>query len=100
LPDDLRGVGKAAGAMPGINQSAVNRNVEHSGRAFDEFGLGADCALDVSCQTGSLRQIVSGGAVGDRNLHSLLQLDCGRSAPLEEGSRFQFTAIFSPQRFQ
>jgi hypothetical protein len=62
--------------MPGINQFAVNRNVEHASRAFDELGFYTQCALYFGRQTGGLRQIVSGCAVSDGNLHDLFQRDC------------------------
>jgi len=67
--DDFGGGGKAAGAVARVDQRTVCADIEDAGRAFDERRFDAERALDFGSQTGGLRQIVSGRAVGVRDLH-------------------------------
>ena len=48
---------------------AVGDDIENAAMTLDELDLEAKLVADVGRQTGGLRQIASGDAVDDRNLH-------------------------------
>jgi len=61
--------GKAAVAVLGEEQLAVERDVENPAAALDELRLDAERLLDRGRQTGSPGQVVSGAAVGNGDVH-------------------------------
>ena len=66
------------------DELAVQLDIENPAGAADELSRDAVLLLDLGCQTGSLRLVVSALAVGDLDLHARL-LDC--ESTLEFSSR-------------
>jgi hypothetical protein len=62
-------LGKPADFVLREDLLAVDRHVKHATAALDEHGLDALGLLDLGRQTGGARQIISGDAVFDRDLH-------------------------------
>jgi hypothetical protein len=60
----------AAGALLGEYELAVRRDVEDAARSPDELGLDPERLPDLGRQTDGARQVVSGNAVGDGDLHA------------------------------
>jgi len=67
--DNLAGLGIAVVAVLGKDELAVGRDVEHAVRALRQLGVNPQGLLDLGSQTGRPRQVVSGNAVGDDDLH-------------------------------
>jgi hypothetical protein len=86
-PDDLLGLGVALVAVLGEDELAVAGNVEDAVRAFRQLSLDPQGLLDPGSQTDRPRQVVSGNAVGDDDLHagimprSARRAQSGRAGP-------------------
>jgi len=68
-PNDFPGVGKPPFTVFRENKAAIGDDIEDAAGALDEFRLDAEFFENFSRQTGGLRQVVSGGAVFDRDVH-------------------------------
>lgn len=68
--DDLGVLGKAFLGVLGEDEVAVRDDVEHTVGPFDQLGVDAERVLDGGRQTGGLGQVLSTGAVGNRQRHS------------------------------
>ena len=69
LREDLFWVGEAAGFRLRVDRASVDDYVEHAAAAANQLGLDADFLLDRGRQTGGLREVVSGAAVRDGDVH-------------------------------
>jgi hypothetical protein len=61
--------GEAAGLVLGIDQLPIRFDVEDSVGTLDELWIDAELFFDPGRQTGGLREVVSGDAVGDGHAH-------------------------------
>ena len=66
---DLVQLGEAPGLVLRPDQVAIHHDVEHALVTLDQHGFYAAILANGGCQTGSLRQVVSNHAVGDRDVH-------------------------------
>ena len=57
--------------MLGIDQRAVNGDVEDAPASLDQFGPHAEPLLDCGRQTGGLGEVASTGAVLNRDAHAV-----------------------------
>jgi hypothetical protein len=55
----------------GKNLTVVDDDVERTGRAALERGFDAELLLDLGCQTGRPRKVVSNDAVFDGDVHGI-----------------------------
>lgn len=62
------GFRKAAGLMLGIQQLAVELDIEDAALPFDELGIETKFLTNLSCQTGSSGMVVSNNAIFYRKL--------------------------------
>lgn len=62
--------GKTTNAIFGEKNLVVRHDIEDALAALHEGRFDSECLLDLSRQTGSLGQVVSKRAVGDRDLHA------------------------------
>ena len=70
-PELAQGIRRIYASMFGgtEDQLAIDKNVEDSASALHQLGVDTDLLLDRGRQTGGLREVVSGRAIRDRNLH-------------------------------
>jgi hypothetical protein len=62
----------AVGFVFGINQFSIGDDIKNALASGDERRRDARGSLDLRCRTGSLRQVVSHGAILDRDSHDFL----------------------------
>jgi hypothetical protein len=67
--DDFVVMRKTSGGVLRKYQLAVHRYVENAAVAAGQLGVDANFVLDCGCQTGSLGQVVSTFAIGNRHAH-------------------------------
>src|SRR5437870_5396388 len=84
LLEDLRVRREAIRGLVGVDDLAVDRDLEDAAGAFLQPGREAVLLLDDLLQTGGLRQVVSLAAVQDLDVHRvLLSLEGGRPSLLD-----------------
>jgi hypothetical protein len=71
LLDQCLLVGKFTRRVFGVFQRAVNQHVEHSASTWNQISLDSKGILQLGGQTDRRGSVVSTGAVGDRNFHSM-----------------------------
>jgi hypothetical protein len=76
---DLAGLREAPELVLGKDERAVHLDVEDAAAAADQLGRDAEFTLEIGCQPGSPRLVVSSAAEFDGNAHGALRSPPGNT---------------------